>query len=619
MAHATADVAGAGCVSCHNSHADSPRTDFNVGDLMGILVVKSIVTRDPTVTSAIEARQAKSADERPAERTAKLFATSLAALRDGGETYSDLAMTKPVSFPPVASETAQSQLEKTFEVWTRLTEMVEVARTAEVGSSEYTGAVARIRALNLDVLTTMNDAASTMASASTDKVQTMKYTEMVLLGVVLAIGGVLVVLIVRQITSPLTAMATAAEALSVGDQNVAVPEIDANDSLGRLARAFRAMTSYLHDMSAVAHTLSEGDVSASVEPRSERDALAKAFQRMITTQQSLAQTASAIGDGDFTVDVAVRSDSDVLGQAMKQTTSGLNEALGGVAAAAAQVRTSSTEIASSAQSVAQGASEQASSLEETTASLEEIDGMTRQNAENTNHAKALAQTTKEAAEQGSRAVGNMVEAMEKIHNAADGTAQIIGDINEIAFQTNLLALNAAVEAARAGDAGHGFAVVAEEVRSLALRSKEAAQKTEGLIKESIELAQEGGSISSQVNERLAEIVVSVKKVSDIVLEIAAACDEQGRGIEHVSRATAEMDKVVQQAAANAEESSSAAQELASQAEKMSRLIGRFRLADHQRAKTPSASRPLYAANASLGSSPHAVELALAGGSPPRPA
>jgi methyl-accepting chemotaxis protein len=167
--------------------------------------------------------------------------------------------------------------------------------------------------------------------------------------------------------------------------------------------------------------------------------------------------------------------------------------------------------------------------------------------------------------------------MGKIKASAEGTSQIIKDINDIAFQTNLLALNAAVEAARAGEAGRGFAVVAEEVRSLALRAKEAATKTEELIRQSVKEAGEGEVTSKQVAGKLAEIVSGISKVSDIVSEIAAAAKEQSAGIDQVNQAISEMDKVTQQNAASAEESSSAASELNGQSEELAAMVASFKL------------------------------------------
>jgi methyl-accepting chemotaxis protein len=256
----------------------------------------------------------------------------------------------------------------------------------------------------------------------------------------------------------------------------------------------------------------------------------------------------------------------------------LQDALGQVCEAVDQVAAGSGQIASSSQAVAQGASEQASSLEQVSGSLEEMLGMTRQNADNTRHAKTLAQQTKSAADKGFESMAKMVDAMGKIRAAAEGTAEIIRDINEISFQTNLLALNAAVEAARAGDAGRGFAVVAEEVRNLALRSKDAAKKTEDLIKQSVLLADSGQIMSKEVNGNLLEIVESVGKVTGIIGEITEASQEQARGIDTVNEAMQQMEKVTQQNAANSEQSSSAAEELSSQAEELAAMIGTFELA-----------------------------------------
>jgi methyl-accepting chemotaxis protein len=227
--------------------------------------------------------------------------------------------------------------------------------------------------------------------------------------------------------------------------------------------------------------------------------------------------------------------------------------------------------------VAQGASEQAGSLEETSSSLEEMAGMTRQNADNTQVAKTLAVTAKQAADAGSTSMAKMSDAMHQIRQSAEATSAIINDINDVAFQTNLLALNAAVEAARAGEAGRGFAVVADEVRNLALRAKEAAEKTRGLLEESVRLSCNGESLTSEVQGNLGNIVSSVGQVADIVNEISVASSEQSRGIDQINRAVAEMDKVVQQSAAVSEESSSAAHELAAQAKELSSIVERFQL------------------------------------------
>ncbi|HVO18661.1 MAG TPA: methyl-accepting chemotaxis protein [Anaeromyxobacter sp.] len=255
----------------------------------------------------------------------------------------------------------------------------------------------------------------------------------------------------------------------------------------------------------------------------------------------------------------------------------LHDALRQVAQAVEQVSSAATQIAASSQSVAAGASEQAASLDTTGSALASVAGGTRQTAEGAQQADRLAQGARSTAAEGASAVEHLQSAMVRIKASAEGTAQIIRDINDIAFQTNLLALNAAVEAARAGDAGRGFAVVAEEVRSLALRSKKAATKTEERIRQSVQEASQGEAAAQRVAAKLGEIAGSVGQVTDLVARIAAAASEQSLGIEKVTQAVREMDRVTQQNAASAEESSSTACELSGQAEELAAMVASFRL------------------------------------------
>jgi methyl-accepting chemotaxis protein len=263
--------------------------------------------------------------------------------------------------------------------------------------------------------------------------------------------------------------------------------------------------------------------------------------------------------------------------ALNASAESLHDALVQVSGSVDQISSASGQIASSSHAVASGASQQASFIQETSSSLESMAAMTRQSADSAQQANTLARAARGAAAEGTAVMDQMAVAMARIRSAAEGTSQIIKDINEIAFQTNLLALNAAVEAARAGEAGRGFAVVAEEVRSLALRSKEAAMKTEELIRESVRQAGDGESMSKEAIQKLSEIAAGIAKVSDVVEEITATSKEQAVGIDQVNKAVSEMDKVTQQNAASSEESSSAAAELSGQAEQLAGMLGSFQL------------------------------------------
>jgi methyl-accepting chemotaxis protein len=216
--------------------------------------------------------------------------------------------------------------------------------------------------------------------------------------------------------------------------------------------------------------------------------------------------------------------------------------------------------------LSQGATDQAASLEETSASMEEIAAMTRQNAEHTQAAAATMAETERLVIGANGALNEMVASMTAIKESSAKVSKIIRTIDEIAFQTNILALNAAVEAARAGDAGMGFAVVAEEVRALAQRSADAAKDTAGLIEESIARSNEGNARVQQVTGAIQSITASTVKVKGLVDEVNEASRQQAQGIDQVSQAITRMERVTQGAAATAEESAAVSEELNAQAE-----------------------------------------------------
>ena len=253
------------------------------------------------------------------------------------------------------------------------------------------------------------------------------------------------------------------------------------------------------------------------------------------------------------------------------------ELLTDIASASHEVTNAASEISTATTDMSQRTEEQAASLEQTSASMEQISATVRKNSENAQQANQSAIATHGVADRGGAVVAQAVGAMSRIEESSRKISDIIGVIDEIARQTNLLALNAAVEAARAGDAGRGFAVVASEVRSLAQRSAQAAKDIKDLITDSTGLVKEGVDLVNRAGTSLDEIVGSIKKVADVVADIAAASAEQSSGIEQVNKALTQMDEVTQQNSALVEENAATAKNLEQQSTAMSNRVGAFRI------------------------------------------
>jgi len=250
----------------------------------------------------------------------------------------------------------------------------------------------------------------------------------------------------------------------------------------------------------------------------------------------------------------------------------------------AEIKRAAGEVQSGAREISQGTGnlsvrteEQASTLEETASSMDEMTTTVKATADNASQARELALAARGQAEKGGEIVRVSVAAMNGISAASKKIADIIGVIDEIAFQTNLLALNAAVEAARAGEQGRGFAVVAQEVRTLASRSAVAAKEIKALIQDSVAKVEEGGRLVDQSGQSLGDIAAAVKRVTDVVAEIAQACGAQASGIDQVNKAVMQMDDMTQQNAALVEEATAASEAIVGQASQLAGLVARYRV------------------------------------------
>jgi methyl-accepting chemotaxis protein len=282
---------------------------------------------------------------------------------------------------------------------------------------------------------------------------------------------------------------------------------------------------------------------------------------------------------------------EAMSRGVNQLADNMAEVVSKVKGVASEVRRGAEEISAGNANLSQRTEQQSSSLEETASSMEEMTTTVKQNADNAGQANQLAMAARDQAEKGGSVVNQAVKAMADINDSSKRIADIIGVIDDIAFQTNLLALNAAVEAARAGEQGRGFAVVASEVRSLAGRSATAAKEIKELIQDSVKKVEDGSVLVTQSGQTLEKIVASVKKVSDIVAEIAAASREQSTGIEQVNRAVMQMDELTQQNAALVEEATAASQAMASQVRGLHDMLERYRVSDSATGAAESSFAP----------------------------
>ena len=293
-----------------------------------------------------------------------------------------------------------------------------------------------------------------------------------------------------------------------------------------------------------------------------------------------AEIANRIADNDLTAVInTAPDDHSSLLFSMKRMQAQLTRTIGTIKISADSIATATHQIAAGNQDLSQRTEEQAASLEETASSMEELTSTVRHNADNAQQATTLATTASGIAQRGGDVVGRVVETMHRISGSSAKMGEIITVIEGIAFQTNILALNAAVEAARAGEQGRGFAVVAGEVRTLAQRSAAAAKEINALISASADQVLAGSRLVEEAGSTINEVVQSVRRVTDIIGEIASASQEQRTGIEQVNTAVSQMDQVTQQNAALVEEASAAAHSMAEQAQELRDAMAVFKVDD----------------------------------------
>jgi len=312
-------------------------------------------------------------------------------------------------------------------------------------------------------------------------------------------------------------------------------------------------------------------------------ALAGLYAHVTSELDRLLQISERMASGEL---VAARSDFDAVSgnsdtARLWSSIASMNRSL---TAIVAQVRASAEAIAEMAKGIADGnadlsrrTQEQAASLEETASAMEQLSATIRQNADNCVRANQLANGATEVAHQASERIRDLTRTMQEIDASARRVGDILGTIEGIAFQTNILALNAAVEAARAGEQGRGFAVVASEVRGLAQRSAEAAKEIKALIEASVGSASKGSALAAEADATMEKVVDAVRRVDEVIGEIAAASAEQSAGVENINRAIVQMDNVTQQNAALVEEAAASAAAFEQEAARLVQVVEAFKI------------------------------------------
>ena len=357
----------------------------------------------------------------------------------------------------------------------------------------------------------------------------------------------------RGISKPVKQMANAAQEMANGNLKVQI-DVKSTDEIGELGTSLRqtieSLSSYIEEIKVNLAKVAQGDLNI----RSQTDFKGD----FIELRDSILQIVDSFNDALVLID-----------QASKQITIG------------------SSQVSSSAQALAQGASEQASTVEELTVAIDKISSDIRTSAEHAVNVGQNVSLVREEIEKSNQLMCEMTEAMNSISESSEQIKQIIKTIDDIAFQTNILALNAAVEAARAGAAGKGFSVVADEVRNLAGKSAQAAKETTELIENSSRQVENGNRLADATARAMLSVMERARSTTETVAKISKLTKEQSHAITQVTQGVEQISNVVQTNSATAEENAAASEELAGQARSLQELLKRFRLRKLDESNQPS--------------------------------
>lgn len=400
----------------------------------------------------------------------------------------------------------------------------------------------------------------------TDASQSTYATNFLLMAITaLLVLGTIAFVLQRWIFAPLTAVKQKLNRATEGDIEQQI-KINSDDEIGTFLRSIQQLIDYIRTFAGASSQVAEGDLRVAVAPRSERDQLGFAYQKMIGRLEN------------------------ILGQ--------LRTIAGTLASASHEITSASELVSGSARTQVDRVSQMSAAIEEMVATIGET-------SRNSGDASSVSEKASQTALQGAGVVGETIQGMQQIaaqvsesaksirqlSESANEISRIIEVIRDIADQTNLLALNAAIEAARAGEQGRGFAVVADEVRKLAEKTGQAATQIVGMVNEiqsqtssavqsmesSVDQVRKGTELADTAGESLNGIVQLVEQVSGMIRQIATAASEQSKAAEEISRNVDDFSSSTQETAAGAEQSTETAKQLGQQAEELVKIISGFKL------------------------------------------
>ncbi|MEG1964581.1 MAG: methyl-accepting chemotaxis protein, partial [Oscillospiraceae bacterium] len=355
-----------------------------------------------------------------------------------------------------------------------------------------------------------------------------------------------VYILTASLVKPIVSLTSSVKKLADGDLDIAINS-NSKDEIGRLSNYVSMLSMRLKEYIGYINELSQ------------------------------ALTSLSNGDLNFELNLEYVGEFAELKNALVKAQTTLKSTITAMIKATQVVESGSMQVSQGAEALAQGTTEQASSLQELNATVHEISEDINKNADNANNAVITIKDVGKNAHNSEMYMKNMIASMNNIENKSGEISKIIKTIDDIAFQTNILALNAAVEAARAGAAGKGFSVVADEVRNLSNKSAEAAKITSTLIEQSVLAVKEGVTNANLTEDMLIKVVDGVDKSVGFIEEISESSSKQATAIAQILTGSEQISSVVQTSAATAEESSATTQELTQNVNQVKTMCGKFKI------------------------------------------